>query len=366
MKTTQDKPLDQGSVAIRPEGELQVAMQATAVLQEIQGAIILAKKFPRDYKTCFQNFNMACKRKALALKAEYQFPRGKTQVKGASVNIARVGAQCWGNVRWGFQIVRDDETSRSIIGWAWDIEMNNKVEEPATFKKLIYRKNVEKWVVPDERDLRELTNRHAAICMRNCILQILPRDYVDDAIVTCRETLTKDIEDLRAAAKEIISEFGDLGITVDMLNNYLGHDQWIKSDIVDLRAVLNAIQDGQAKPQEFFDLSPKTAPEATSLSAADMSEGDAATHQGYEKQAVSPDEIQALTSEYTRFELIELLTNELVKTFQGDVGSGDGFLSKCVDDEILKSTDLKKNTAEQLAQTVVKLRHRQKNGKAGF
>lgn len=87
--------------------------------------------------------------------------------------------------------------------------------------------------------------------------------------------------------------------------------------------------------------------------------------QPHEKQAVSPGEIQALTTEYTRFGLIELLTNELGKTFEGDVGAGDGFLSKCVDDDVLKSTDLKKNTAEQLAAVVVKLRHRGKNGKAG-
>ena len=286
-------------VAITPEGELQVAAQATAVLQEIQGAMILAKKFPRDYKSCWQKFNLACKRKALATKAEYKFPRGKGQVKGATVVIARVGAQCWGNIRWGFVITRDDEGARSIIGWAWDIEENNKVEEPATFKKLIYRKD-KGWIKPDERELRELTNRHAAICIRNSLLQILPRDYIDDAIESCRETLAKGIDDPRAAGKEIISAFGDLGVTVEMLNNYLGHDQWVKDDIVDLQAVLNAIQDGQAKANEFFGLSSKPQPEKGGLSTEQMSPGDAAKHQGYDDPQGKPESAKGETASTTK------------------------------------------------------------------
>jgi len=328
--------------------------------------MILAKKFPRDYKSCWQKFNLACKRKALATKAEYKFPRGKGQVKGATVIIARVGAQCWGNIRWGFVITRDDEGARSIIGWAWDIEENNKVEEPATFKKLIYRKD-KGWIKPDERELRELTNRHAAICIRNSILQILPRDYVDDAIESCRETLAKGIDDPRAAGKEIISAFGDLGVTVEMLNQYLGHDQWIKDDIVDLQAVLNAIQDGQAKANEFFGLSSKPQPEKGDLSTEQMSPGDADKHQGYEPpekpkpaKAEAGDTLEGLLK-LPKGELISRVTDELATTFADTPLEADKFLVQIVGQKRLNDADIgsDKNNKGQLANLIIDLQNRQ-------
>ena len=45
------------------------------------------------------------------------------------------------------------------------------------------------WTVPDERDLRELTNRRGAICVRNAILALVPPDLVEDAMATADQTL---------------------------------------------------------------------------------------------------------------------------------------------------------------------------------
>jgi len=274
-----------GEIIKKDTGELQEAQATAFALQEIQGAMLLAKRFPRDYKECSQQLNQACKRKALAEKAEYGFPRGGTLVKGVTVVLARVAAQCWGNMRWGVDILRDDNYSRHIRGWAWDIERNTKSQSDSVFKKLIFRKG-KGWMTPDERDLRELTNRHGAICVRNAILEILQRDYVDDGAAQCRKTLTNGIVDPKQSAKEMLWAFGDYNINVEILNEYIGHEQWTKEDIVELQSVLNSIKDGQAKPDEFFNLGTKVASEQNGggLSTDDMKPGDPATHRGYEKQ----------------------------------------------------------------------------------
>ncbi len=259
--------------------ELHTASASSYAMQEIQGAMILAKKFPRDYKVAYGRLMMACKRKSLAVKAEWSYPRGGKNLSGPSVNLARVEAQCYENIRWGLDIIYDDDTNRHIRAWAWDIEMNIKVTADDFFKKLIYRKK-DGWITPDERDLRELTNRRGAILVRNCLLQAMPRDFTDDAIIKCRETIASGIDDPRAAAKELIEQFGDLGVTVKMLNDYLGHDQWDKNDIINLTAVYNTLQSGEAKREEYFFMSPTGADTANTGIPADAAKpGDKASHQ---------------------------------------------------------------------------------------
>src|ERR1044072_8128022 len=59
---------------------------------EIQSAIVLAKKFPRDEDAAFQKLMKASGRTSFAEEAEYSFPRGGQQVRGPSVNPARQAA----------------------------------------------------------------------------------------------------------------------------------------------------------------------------------------------------------------------------------------------------------------------------------
>lgn len=272
-----------GGIDIRPIGELQVSSQAATALQEIQGAIFLAKQFPRNENQCFGKLMEACKRKTLAEKAAYSFPRGGATVSGPSVNIARVAAQIYGNVRWGLDILRADEDDMTIEGWAWDIENNVKVTAQDNFKKLVFRKSGG-WVKPDERDLRELVNRRGAILVRNCLLQILPKDLIEDALAMCRKILKSEIKDPKGEAKRMIVQFSDYGVSVEQLQEYTGQTEWDADTLVELQEILTAIKDGVAKPKEYFGKKEEVVPEkpTPTIDPKNMSAGDATTHQGYQ------------------------------------------------------------------------------------
>ena len=316
--------------------EPQKASQTAYALAEIQGAMVLAKRFPRDYKECYGRLMMACKRKALAEKAEYRFPRGGSTVSGKTVVIARVAAQCYGNIRWGTDVIHDDTSTRTVRGWAWDIELNNKVSYDDTFKKVIQRKNKRtgetEWIVPDERDLRELTNRKGAICVRNSLLDILPRDYTDDSIDACRLTLASNITDPRAAAKNLIKAFGDMGVTVPMLNEYLESEQWTKDHIVDLTAVLNSINDGQAKIDEFFAVKTESKQSKSDKVAQDL----VSKAQGIKEQ-LSPEETerQAVIAD-----IYELLKNKKLAEHR-DIFTESALKGMSLDALILQRDNLK-------------------------
>ncbi len=235
-------------------GTTELAPTAAAAAQqyEIQSAIVLARRFPRSEDEAFAKLMRACGRTSFAGGAAYAFPRGNQTVSGPSVTLAREAARIWGNIRYGLEIVRDDKDNRQIRGWAWDLETNTKVAAEDEFAKLVQRKKKgggTEWLVPDERDLRELTNRRGAILIRNCILQLLPRDLIEDALdqsqVTLKDEATKDPD---AARKRVLVAFDALNITAAMLQAYVGRPvgQCSPEEIAKLRTIYQSIKDGNS------------------------------------------------------------------------------------------------------------------------
>jgi len=369
---TTGKPID-----IHPDGELQVAAQTAAILQELQAAVMLAKHFPRDYDKCWAALMKSCQRMTLARAAQYSYPRGGQTIAGPSVNLARVAGQCYGNIRWGLSVLRDDLDEMLIEGWAWDMEANNKVSMTDAFKKLIFRKKGG-WIKPDERDLRELVMRRGAILIRNCLLNILPRDYIEDAVGVTKKTLREGIKDPEGEKKSIILQFQKLGVTVEMLNGYVGSKTWDTENIVGLQQILNAINDGQAKRSDYFDLESERKPEKGGLSTDDMSPGEAGKHQGYEKPGKpetakdeAGDTLEVLIK-LPKGELITRVTDELATTFADTPLEADKFLVQIVEQKRLNDADISsdKNNKGQLANLIIDLQDRQAKStgqvKAGF
>ena len=233
--------------------ELATTGAAAEKQYEIQSAIIIARRFPRNEADCFQRLMKACSRPSFAEDATYNFPRGDAEVSGPSVNLAREAARVWGNIRFGLYVVRDDDDSRLIRAWAWDVETNTKIELEDDFKKLIQRKG-KGWIVPDERDLRELTNRRGAIILRNALLQVLPKDLIEDALFTCQKALTQSAaEDPESVRKRLLVDFGTINVSVEQLERRLGHPfaQSTPKEMTELRAIFKSIADGNSTWSEY-------------------------------------------------------------------------------------------------------------------
>lgn len=244
--------------------EMNVATASTAAMHEIQGAILVAKKFPRDMNKVFASLMTSCQRKQMAEIANYNYPRGGRDITGPSVNLARVAAQCYGNVRFGLSTMWEDADNVLIEGWAWDVENNTKVALQDKLKKSIQRKKngVTVWVTPDERDLRELINRRGAILVRNALLQVLPKDLIDDAVKQCAATIREGLGDPRFEIKKLILQFRDLGVNVDMLNKVIGGKDWTLDDIVRLKGIFTSISEGNTKWSHYaYEETEKPGPE---------------------------------------------------------------------------------------------------------
>jgi len=243
------------AIATREEqsGELQRTGSEARATAEVQASMAIAKRFPRNELAAFGKAMESMKRPSMAAIAKYSFPRGGSKIEGPTVYLMRELARLWGNIDHGFVIVEDDAEIRHVRAIAWDLETNTRVVQDAVFKKLIYRKK-EGWVVPDERDLRELTNRQGAIAERNCIKHVLPADLTEDALAAAAETMRLEVKrDPSASLKKLVTAFGSMGIGVEALEAHLSHPlkECTEAEIVSLREVYSGIKSGDAKWSEL-------------------------------------------------------------------------------------------------------------------
>jgi hypothetical protein len=255
---------------VRSDGEIvpvvdrSIAAASMAAVTESRTMLGMAKEFPRNEFDAFQKIISSCRRPSFAEGVSYVFPRGGKPIAGPSVKLAREMARVWGNIQYGLEVIKDTETDRHIRAWAWDMETNAKVFSEDSFKKLIQRKDYEtketRWVEPDERDLRELMNRRGAILIRNCILQLMPPDYVDDAVLTAQETITnRAAKDPDGERKRIAASFVDLGVPVSEIEEWAGvkFAQLTPKHITDLRSIYASIRDGNSRWSDYMKTKPK-------------------------------------------------------------------------------------------------------------
>lgn len=241
-----------GLVPQQNQGAVAVAMSAQA-MAELQMSMQMARQFPRVMDNVRSQVVQHCTRYAFADKATYRFPRGNTQIVGASVKLAEDLARAAGNFRWGFYVVGDNADTRTVRGYAWDLETNTKKESDLLFGKLIYRK-ADGWRLPDEREMLELTNSNGSKAQRNAILALMPWDLVTDLINLCLDTIRKvDRQDPDKARKGLVDNFARMGISGAELTDYLGHplDHMTEDELEVFRGIYGAIQQKESTWADF-------------------------------------------------------------------------------------------------------------------
>jgi len=267
------RPPELGFVPM-PEGtgELAPSAAAAAEVARIHGAILSAKRFPRDEDRFLARLLATCRKPAFADQALYSFPRGGEDITGPSVVFAREALRLWGNATTSLEVLRDDANGRKIRGRAFDFETTLEVAYEDEFAKLVQRKRsgITQWVPADERDLRELTFRRGAILIRNAILGIIPEHFTDAAIAVVEETLRAPKDPGRDILRAV-DAFQKVGVGKTELERFLGHamESTSPEEIARLKKIYRSIADGNSTWQEYASSKPAaTGAEASSPGAA--------------------------------------------------------------------------------------------------
>jgi len=233
-------------------------------IQEVQGMIVMAKKFPRDQFAAYNRIMEACKRKSLAEVAQYEFPRGGEKVTGPSIRLAEVLAQNWGNISTGIIELEQNYGESKVMAFAWDLETNYREERIFSVKHERKAKGAIK-KLDDPRDIYELLANLGARRKRSCILAVIPKDIVEAAEQQCEETLKKSnaTKPLTDRIRDMFTKFQqDFSVTKDMIEEFIGcrAEAFTERDVLKLGRVYNSLRDGMAKREDFFNIK-ATSPE---------------------------------------------------------------------------------------------------------
>lgn len=233
-----------------------IASTEARAVAEVQASYIIAKKFPRNQHEAYSNIIQACKRPFLAETAMYAYPRGGQLVKGPSIRLAEVLAQCWGNIDCGIREISQGDGVSVAEAYAVDLETNVRIVKVFHVAHSRDTKQGKKRL-NDARDIYELVANNGARRLRACILGIIPGDVIDAAVEECGKTLESSEVPMADRIRKMLSAFDEVGVKLTHIEKRLGHkiDAIIPAELVTLQGIYKSIRDGMADRSQFFDIS---------------------------------------------------------------------------------------------------------------
>lgn len=249
--------LEQNNGVMAPLQNTQTAMMISRQAQEVQAAMVVAKRFPRDEVDSFNRIMTSCQRKSLAERAMYEYPRGGTKVTGPSIRLAEAMAQNWGNIDFGIIELEQNNGESQVMAYAWDLETNTRQTK---IFNVPHVRGTKKGNIPltDPRDIYEMVANQGARRLRACILGVIPGDVIDAAVEQCQKTLMEgNKEPLIDRVRKGIKLFEDkFSVSQQMIEKYIGckSEAFSENDMVRLNNVYRSLRDGMANREDYFDI----------------------------------------------------------------------------------------------------------------
>ena len=228
-------------------------------MAEVQAAVVMAKRFPRNQKQAYDKIMLACQRPSLAEQAVYEYARGGTAIAGPSIRLAEAIAQNWGNLQFGIRELEQRDGESTIEAYAWDIEANTR--QTKTFQ-VAHKRHTKKgtYKLEDPRDIYEMVANNGARRLRACILGVIPGDIVDAAVTQCEDTLKAKADTSPEAVKKLIEAFRVFGVTREHIEKRLQRslEAITPAQVVGMRKIYNGLKDGMASPGDCFEMEQPT------------------------------------------------------------------------------------------------------------
>lgn len=271
---------------------------ATAVAAREQAAVqaryIVALQRPRDVEAFRSSVLRECKRPGFASIAEYHRPVGREFnedtgqweekiADGPSVHLMRTAAMLYGNMMVDSAVTFDGKDLRIVHAYALDLQHNCSWARTVAVSKIVEKRAVKDRktgqfgpppgreiagerinskgettyiVYATDDEIRVKEARLVALAQRENLRSVLPRDIIDEARYTARETLSKeDAKDPDAARRKIIDSFSELGVSPSDLSAWLGHttERIDPAELKALRGIFVSMREGDVTWDEIME-----------------------------------------------------------------------------------------------------------------
>lgn len=274
----------------KSSGNAVVEVEGQRAVAEVQAAMMLARRFPRDPVQSVDRILNACARPKLAEGALYSYSRGGAEVTGPSIRLAEAMAQAWGNLQFGIRELEQGNGSSIVEAFCWDVETNTRQVKVFQVPHVRYSRNGSK-PLSDPRDIYEMVANQGARRLRACILGIIPGDVIEAAVGQCEVTLTTHADTSPDAVKKLLAAFSKFGVTKEQIEARIQCrlDAIRPAQIVAMRKIYASLTDGMSKPSDWFQSAKPdgkdTAKDATAfqsaMTAADTSDASEEEDDGF-------------------------------------------------------------------------------------
>lgn len=250
-------PLANAPIATLPQGGAPATVESNRAIAEVQAAVFLAKQFPRNLESAWNEVEAQCKNSKLAEVASYEYSRGGTKIEGPSIRLAEVFKMAFGNIHSGWRelgrMMINGVPHAEIEAWAWDVEKN--IREPIAFKvKLMRDTKKGSYPLTDERDVYEHCANQAKRRERACILSLIPLHLQESALEICKNVLMQSANP--ETVRKMVEAFGAFGVTPEQIEKFIQKkiEAISPSQVVRLRSIFTSLKDGVAKTEDFFEV----------------------------------------------------------------------------------------------------------------
>jgi hypothetical protein len=239
-----------------------VQVEQERAVAEVQAAMILARRFPRDPVQAMDRILNACTRPKLAEGALYTYSRGGTDISGPSIRLAEAMAQAWGNLQFGVRELEQRDGESTVEAFAWDVETNTRQTKVFQIAHERHTKTGVKRLT-DPRDIYELVANNGARRLRACILGIIPGDVTEEAVRQCEVTLHSNADTSPDAMQKMLKAFADkFGVTKEQIEKRIQRrvEAIQPAQVIALTKIFASLKDGMSNPDDWFEVNPGEAP----------------------------------------------------------------------------------------------------------
>jgi hypothetical protein len=266
-----------GNAELTRTGETAAVAQAHQGAEMVRARFTLAIARPRQMAVVRERALDECQRPRFAQVARYRVPRGGATIEGWSIRAAEALGRIFGNIDVSVRVIADDTSKRILQVTAIDLESNFTTSAEVTVAKTIERKQLRNGqtaiatriggdgntlfiIEASDDDLLVKQNALISKARRNCILQLIPGDLLDEMLEVVKETQRQGdkAEDPTEARKKLADAFLGIGIKAPLLAEYV-QARWSKridllspDEIGELREVFVALRDKETTWKEVM------------------------------------------------------------------------------------------------------------------
>ena len=215
-----------------------------------------AKKYPRNLRNALENIlYLATQDKDTAENCFYAIKRDGKMIRGASVRLAEIISNCYGNLRASARVIANDGKLLTAQGICWDLE--NNVAYSIEVKRKITNKEGKTF----SEDMQVVTaNAACSIAIRNAIFKCVPLAITSKVQDKIKQVVMGEEKDFETIRRNAVEYFVKQGITLKNILNLFEKkslDELTRDDVFDLRGIATAIKEGDTTLEQAFAVAPK-------------------------------------------------------------------------------------------------------------